>query len=130
MPLSDYERKMLEELEAQLANEYSDYKDMYAGSEDVQDVRTQVSLRHMAIGLLGVVAGIGVLIAGISVNLILVGVLGSLIMFAGGWYITRGLMKVPVAGVRAPRPKEQRPQESFMEKQARKWEERSRGDNL
>lgn len=83
MPLSEEERKRLEELELQLlADDPKLAHDLQNGS-----VRG-VAAAHAVLGALIMLAGIGLVITGISTNLILIGVSGFLIMGAGGLWVT------------------------------------------
>lgn len=137
MPLSEYERKMLEELEAQLADEDPSFADTLKQEAEPQS-SAQVSVRHLVLGLLVSVVGIGVLVGGITIEQVLVGVLGVVIMFAGFWYIAEGIGSGPGKPGKGPRrgggngpnhgsPQTPRPG-SFMERQAEIWEKRRRGE--
>ena len=63
MPLSEYERKMLEELEAQLADEDPSFADTLKPEPPAASVPMRLSLRHLVLGLLIAVLGIAVLVA-------------------------------------------------------------------
>lgn len=126
MPLSEYERKMLEELEAQLADEDPKFADTLKPEPPEASAPMRLSIRHLVLGLLVAVAGIAVLVAGIGFELVIVGVLGVVIMFGGFWYITEGFHAGPVGSGRQKKP---RPSsgDSFMSRQAEQWQRRRDG---
>lgn len=126
MALSDYERQMLEELEAQLADE----DPSFAATMKPAPVRLaprQLSLRNLVIGLVVAAAGIGVLVAGISMDVIVLGIAGVAIMFVGFWYVGAGFGEVSAAA-RADSESEGQPQarerQAFMDRQADRWNRR------
>ena len=123
MALSDYERQMLEELEAQLANEDPSFAKTMK-PEPAPMRRRELSLRNLVIGLVVVAAGIGVLVGGIASELTVVGVLGVVIMFLGFWYAGAGIgepgSKLADAAARRKQPSG----ESFMDRQASRWQDR------
>ncbi len=128
MPLSEYERKMLDELEAQLADEDPTFADTLKPEQTSESVSRQFSIRHLVLGLLVLVAGIAVLVAGVALEQVLIGVLGVVVMFGGAWYITEGIVERPVdpasaASKPSPKPKSGR---GFMARQAEEWEKRRR----
>ncbi|MCF2705690.1 DUF3040 domain-containing protein [Arcanobacterium haemolyticum] len=129
MPLSEYERKMLEELEAQLAEENPGFADTLRSDnpepDDAPTSRPVLSIRHLVLGLLVAIVGIGVLVGGIAIEQVILGVLGVVVLFVGFWYIVLGVK--PGDAVAAPR-KRDRSGPSFMERQAEAWEKR-RNDN-
>ena len=88
MALSDYEKKMLAELEAQLTNEDPSFaRNMKPAAPEVEAISRQLSVRNLVLGILGLVAGIAILIGGISApKMWWLGLLGVIIMFASVWY--------------------------------------------
>ena len=79
MPLSEYERKMLEELEAQLADEDPSFADTLKPEPPAAVAPMRLSIRHLVLGLLIAVLGIAILVGGIALEIVLVGVLGELL---------------------------------------------------
>lgn len=126
MPLSEHEQKLLEQLERQL--QADDPK--FASSMGTDRMQT-LSTRHIVIGALIAVAGILVLLFGVSKQIIPLGVVGFLIMGAGVyWASTQGAK----AGARKnnAQTKAQRggkPQRgSFMSTLEDRWEDRRRDE--
>lgn len=124
MALSDYERKMLEELEAQLADEDPKFADTLKPEPPAADSSMRMSIRHLVLGLLVAVVGIAVLVGGIALELVIVGVLGVIVMFGGFWYISEGFRPGPMG--QNHQSKQQRPSGGggFMSRQAEQWQRR------
>ncbi|MDR2254137.1 MAG: DUF3040 domain-containing protein [Bifidobacteriaceae bacterium] len=79
MPLSEYEQRVLDQLEAQLAHE-----DPELGSRMVA-----VGARRrgrVALGVAGVVFGLVILVTGVAVGQVWVSLIGFLIMFGGAYF--------------------------------------------
>ena len=83
MPLSEHEQKLLEQLEKQLHED--DPK--FANSMGSDPGRTW-STRHVVIGVLCALAGIFLLLVGVTLQNIFVGVLGFVVMGAGVYFAT------------------------------------------
>lgn len=134
MALSDYERKMLEELEAQLSDEDPGFAQTLKPEPSPRALQHQVSIRHIVLGTLAVIAGIAILVGGVRASIIPVGVVGLIAMFLGGWYMSLGVTSVPMEGApRRPRkpapgstPKGSSRIQDFMARQAEEWEKRRR----
>ncbi|WP_300344907.1 DUF3040 domain-containing protein [Nesterenkonia sp.] len=85
MPLSEREQRMLRELEEQLQSEDPSF------ASSLRDAPVgKFNVRHLVLGLLVAVAGVGVLILGIYQQWIPVGIIGFLIMGAGVYFATTG----------------------------------------
>jgi heme O synthase-like polyprenyltransferase len=83
MALSEYEQRLLDQLEQQLhADDPKFAHSMESGS------RRSASTRRIVLGVLIGIAGILVLLAGVSSELIIVGVAGFLVMGAGVYFAT------------------------------------------
>lgn len=115
MALSEYEQKMLAQLEAQLKDEDPQLAETFTPAR-------QISLRRLVFGIFAIVAGIAVLIGGVSTRWWWLGVIGFGIMLAGALYMMSGSEQAHPAPQQARRPKSQR--SSFMDKQAELWERR------
>ncbi|MDQ0094372.1 DUF3040 domain-containing protein [Paeniglutamicibacter psychrophenolicus] len=122
MPLSEHEQRLLEQLEKQL---HEDHR--FASTMKSASTAGNYSTRNLALGALIGIVGLGVLIYGVSSQLIIVGVLGFIIMF-GGVYLAlsrKGGSKkggVPGAG--------KNPQKSgFMSDLENRWEQRKRDEH-
>lgn len=123
MPLSEHEQKLLEQLEKQLHED--DPK--FAHSMGSDPGRTW-STRHLVIGVLAALAGIALLLVGVTTQIIIVGVLGFVVMGGGVYFATmrngsgaRG--GLPSAG------KSGKPRSSFMSSLEERWDERRRDDS-
>ena len=79
MPLSEHEQRLLEQIERALVDD--DPK--FASSVRSGDRRLKAR-RKLQIGVLLLVAGLGIMLGGVVAQSILVGILGSLVMFGGG----------------------------------------------
>ena len=83
MPLSEHEQKLLEQLEKQLHEDDPKFANTM-GSDPIRSWST----RHVIIGVLGAIAGILLLLVGVSLQQIFVGVLGFVVMGAGVYFAT------------------------------------------
>ncbi|MDP9800259.1 hypothetical protein J2S49_000335 [Arcanobacterium wilhelmae] len=121
MALSDREREMLEELEAQLKGEDPKFADALRSDTRGVPTRMVISPRHLVLGIIIAAIGLGVVVLGVSTEITLVGVAGAIVVFAGLWYLSTGARNVPVS-VSARKPKQR--STSFMEAQAEQWRRR------
>lgn len=119
MALSDYEKQVLEEMEAQFDHQPSSFRDHVR--EDAHSPRSssKLSPKRVAIGSLMIVAGLLILVAAVSLGYsaisLIVGVAGFLFMLGGAWYA----LQTP----RVLRPGAKR--SSFMQRQEERWDRRS-----
>ncbi|PFG19377.1 DUF3040 domain-containing protein [Serinibacter salmoneus] len=117
MPLSEYEQRVLAQMEQQLSSDDPKLAQSFAGKG------RQTS--RVVLGVLGLAAGLGVLLVGVSQHWTWLGLVGFLLMFAGalialssggrGKGVTKG-------GEAAPAAKAQR--SSFMTKLDERWDRR------
>lgn len=122
MPLSEHEQKLLEQLEKQLHED--DPK--FASSMGAVPGRSW-STRHLVIGVLATLAGVLLLLVGVSMQNIFVGVLGFVVMGAGVYFATMrssAVGKAKAVGGRKPG----KPRSSFMSNLEQRWDERHRGE--
>lgn len=134
MALSEYERKMLEELEAQLSDEDPKFAQTLKPEVSSRAVQHRLSIQHIVLGTLAIVAGIAVLVTGVRIEFVPVGIVGLIVMFAGGWYISLGVTTAPVEGAarksQGPKPGGRNDgvsrMQEFMARQAQEWEKRRR----
>ncbi|MBT2512065.1 DUF3040 domain-containing protein [Arthrobacter sp. ISL-30] len=122
MPLSEHEQRLLEQLEKQLHED--DPK--FANSMGSDPSRTW-STRHIVIGVLGTIAGVLLLLVGISLQNIILGVLGFVVMGAGVYFATLRSSAVGKAGGRGKKPGKSR--SSFMNSLEERWDERRKGES-
>src|SRR5690625_7795186 len=82
MPLSEYEQRVLEQMEQQLRSDDPRLVDTITGRRSRRPV-------HMALGILVVIAGLGALIGGVAAGQTWLGIIGFLLMFGGVLLATR-----------------------------------------
>jgi Flp pilus assembly protein TadB len=122
MPLSEHEQKLLEQLEKQLHED--DPK--FASSMGSVPGRSW-STRHLVIGVLATLAGVLLLLVGVSMQNIFVGVLGFVVMGAGVYYAT--MRSSAVRKAKAGGRKQGKPRSSFMSNLEQRWDERHKGES-
>lgn len=119
MALSDYEKQVLEEMEAQFDHQPSSFRDHVR--EDAHSPRSssKLSPKRVAVGSLMIVAGLLILVAavslGYSVISLIVGVAGFLFMLGGAWYALQTPRVLRTGAKRS----------SFMQRQEERWDRRS-----
>lgn len=97
MPLSEHEQRLLEQMERALYAEDPKF------ATSMRNQRAVVgSKRRVALGVLAFLAGVGLLLAGVTTRLVPIGVVGFLAMLGGIW--------LALAAMR-PNQAEQAPQE-------------------
>ena len=121
MPLSEQEQRLLDEMERNLYQNDADFVATVGGA------RGRANYRGIILGIILVIVGIGVLIAGVSSSLLFVGVLGFVVMFAGV-ILALTPARSPKAGPRpaaAPAAKASaRRGGGFMDNLTERWEKR------
>ena len=135
MPLSEHERRQLEQIEAALRA--GDPR--FAGAVRAADPRVHYRRRVVAAAL-GFLPGVGLLLAGVVVNVILIAVAGFMVMLACTlWAATsyrRMTGRAPATG-RAPgskrraargRPAGTQTRPGFMGRLEERWRRRQQGD--
>jgi hypothetical protein len=78
MPLSEQEQRLLEEMERNLYRNDADFVHAVGGVRG-----RRPDYRSIVLGVLLAVAGVGALIAGVALPLLIVGIIGFALMFAG-----------------------------------------------
>jgi hypothetical protein len=124
MPLSEHEQKLLEQLEKQLHED--DPK--FANSMGSDPGRTW-STRHVVIGVLCALAGIFLLLVGVTLQNIFVGVLGFVVMGGGVYFATMRNASGSKGGSPAGKGKAGKPRSSFMSSLEERWDERRRDES-
>jgi len=126
MPLSEQEQRLLEEMERNLYRDDADFVHAVGGVRG-----RRPNYRSIVLGVLLAVAGIGALIAGVALQLLIVGVIGFALMFGGVLLaITPGKR-----GAAAPAPAEptsgsskgKRSGGGFMDRLNDRWDRRQEG---
>jgi hypothetical protein len=121
MPLSEYEQRMLEQMERQLRSDDPKFADTLGSRRAVGS--------RVLIGTLLLIGGIGLLLGGVVAQMPWLGVLGFLSMFGGVWLaVSAPRRAAPTAGAggksTAPRPTAHR---SFMQRMEDRWDKRRGG---
>ncbi|MET3719797.1 MULTISPECIES: DUF3040 domain-containing protein [unclassified Arthrobacter] len=124
MPLSEHEQKLLEQLEKQLHED--DPK--FANSMGSDPGRTW-STRHVVIGVLCALAGIFLLLVGVTLQNIFVGVLGFVVMGGGVYFATMRNAAGSKRGSASGTGKSGKPRSSFMSSLEERWDERRRDES-
>ncbi|GAA1771111.1 DUF3040 domain-containing protein [Agromyces humatus] len=125
MPLSEQEQRLLEEMERNLYRNDADFVHAVGGVRG-----RRPNYRAIVLGVLLAVAGVGALIAGVALQLLVVGIVGFALMFAGVLIaITPGK-----SGAAAPAPTEasapqgkRRSGGGFMDRMNDRWDRRQEG---
>lgn len=125
MPLSDHEQRVLEQLERQLNDD-----DPRLATRLADTGGSAIPVRRVVLGAVLAVAGLAVVLTGVSTQLVLVGVLGTALLGAGILVATLphrgegpGTRPATSSGPRAQRS---RSRGSMMARLERDWDERGR----
>jgi UPF0716 family protein affecting phage T7 exclusion len=123
MPLSEHEQRLLDQLEQQL---HADDPKFASHMESASG--RSLSTRHIVVGSLIAVAGILVLLIGISNQIIALGVLGFIVMGAGVYWATskRSGGKDASSGHGKASPPSKG---GFMSNLENRWDERRQGED-
>jgi hypothetical protein len=126
MPLSEHEQRLLDQLERQL---YAD--DPKLASTLRGGAKGGPNRRRVLLGLFAVVAGMGMLVGGAAAKYWPLGVLGFVVMLAGGWLASTGWQSKSARSTASPSqpgtPKaKSRP--GFMDRIEERWDKRRDGD--
>ncbi|XAS68962.1 DUF3040 domain-containing protein [Micrococcaceae bacterium Sec5.7] len=124
MPLSEHEQKLLEQLEKQLHEDDPKFANSMGS-----DPGRPWSTRHVVIGVLGTLAGILVLLVGVTIQNIFVGVAGFVVMGAGVYFATMRSSAAGKAKAGGNSGKPGKARSSFMNSLEERWDERRRGDS-
>jgi hypothetical protein len=126
MPLSDREQQLLEQMERALIEEDPRFATSMRGGP-----RQARNRRRLAIGIGGVLVGLGVILLGVTTKQVIVGSLGFALMVGAVIYAMTDkkttLQAVPTPGATTtPRAGKSRKKSSssFMDKMEKRWEQR------
>lgn len=116
MPLSEYEQRVLEQMEQQLRSDDPRLVEAITGRRSRRPV-------NLALGILAMLAGLGALIGGVAASQTWLGIIGFLIMFGGVLLASRK------SGSEQPESKPEKPRsapkgKSFMDKLDDRWDDR------
>lgn len=124
MPLSEHEQRLLEQMEKALYAEDPKFATSLRSTAGGRAARGRAAL-----GVLGVLAGLGLLLAGVATTLIIVGVLGFTVMLAGSVLVYSAFQVRPTADdAAAPAPASaarSRKSSGFMDRMEDRWRRRS-----
>ena len=134
MALSDYEKRVLAEMEHHLRTQDPDLADKMASSIPIQEPETpksSMSPRRVALGSILAAAGLGVVLIGVTVSLpwltVVLGALGF-VMMVGGVLLAVSTEKTPgltgSTGSKAARGPKPRNVASRAEDRRKRWENR------
>ena len=125
MALSEHEQRLLDQLEQQLHAEDPKFANSMATPSGAG-----ISTRRIVIGALVAVAGIALLLRGVSLEMpvsLILGVLGFLVMGSGVYYATtRGKRGAQVSSPARKKEREASSSKNFMSNLENKWDERKR----
>lgn len=125
MPLSEQEQRLLEEMERNLYRNDADFVHAVGGVRG-----RRPNYRAIVLGILLAVAGVGALIAGVALQLLIVGIVGFALMFTGVLLaITpskRGAAAAPPADP-STASKASRSSGGFMDRLNERWDRRQDG---
>lgn len=128
MPLSEHEQRLLEQMERALMAEDPKF------ATSLRHGSSGADRRRIAFGVVGVLVGLGVLLAAVSTNITPLGVFGFLVMLGSVFLVITGLRHGPKraedpSAVPTAAPKvEGGKQQGFMGKFEQRWQDRNRRD--
>ncbi|MDO5494089.1 MAG: DUF3040 domain-containing protein [bacterium] len=124
MPLSEYEQRVLAQMEQQLRD-----ADPELAQSLQAPARGRFDVRRLSLGILVALIGIGALVAGVAANQVWLGILGFVGMLAGALLATTltsgsSSAAAPADDPDSPSPARKGGSSSFMERQQERWEKR------
>jgi hypothetical protein len=126
MPLSDHEQQLLAQMERALYAEDPTFANNLRSS-----TAGRASRGKAAVGVLAVIAGMGLVLAGVTTMIVVLGVVGFVVMLLGAW-VTYSAFANPsvVAGAAEGEPAaKSKPTKSakpgFMDRMEERWRERN-----
>ena len=123
MPLSEHEQRLLEQMEKALYAEDPKFATSLRSTPGARAARGRAAL-----GVLAVLAGLGLLIAGVATTIIAIGVLGFVVMLVGSVIVYSAFTArpaeadAPAAPAAAPKPSTSG---GFMDRMEDRWRRRS-----
>ena len=126
MPLSEHEQRLLDQMERQLYADDPKLASTLRGSSSAA-----LNRRKLVAGLFAVVAGMGLLVAGVAAPLWPVGVAGFVVMLGGAWLVTSGWQTraAPTSEpTSSPKATSTKGRPGFMSRIEDRWERRRDGD--
>ena len=125
MPLSEHEQRLLEQMERAL------YADDPKLASTLRGARLRSYDRRRVIGgAVGLLVGVGLLLAGVALKQGVIGVAGFLVMLGSAWLMMAGYRAraaanpaAPTAGESKGKPRKAR-SSSFMDRMEQRWDRR------
>jgi len=122
MPLSEHEQRLLDQMERALATEDPKFASTLRGTVR-GSVRKQVAMPGAGLAVLGIVAGLGALIASVTLNLAAIGIVGFVAVVAGlSLLLTRVRQQKVLSSDTKPPTKAQQP--GFLQGLEDRWDRR------
>ncbi len=126
MALSEHEQRLLDEMERGFYQSEADV--LQAGSSEPR----RLNYRSLVLGIIVVILGIGVLVAGVAVQLLWLGLIGFAVMLGGVILMlsrrSSGPLTVEDITSAGSGPKASRSRESLSERMERRWDQRMEGE--
>lgn len=132
MPLSEHEQRLLDQLEQQLNAEDPTFASSMSSHRAGVGSQGALGARNLAIGVLVFLAGLGLILAGVSTKLILLGVLGFIVAVGGIYVVLMPQKQAKESASQkasgfAASQKTPKKQSGFMQNLESKWDERKFG---
>ena len=122
MPLSEHEQRLLEQMEKALYDEDPKFATSLRSAPGARAARGRAAL-----GVLGLLAGLGLLLAGVATTIIVLGILGFLFMLGGSVTVYSAFQARPPAEA-APASAPASPKSpGFMDRLEDRWRRRTEG---
>lgn len=122
MPLSEHEQRLLEQMEKALYAEDPKFATTLRSTPGARAARGRAAL-----GVLAILAGLGLLIAGVTTTVIALGVLGFVVMLVGSVivYSAFGSRPAETPATETPSAPAPPPSSGFMDRMEDRWRKRS-----
>ena len=123
MPLSEHEQRLLDEMERNLYGRDADVVSTSGGG-------LRPNYRALTIGIVVAVVGIGVMVSAVMSQIIVLGILGFIVTFAGALIAARPGRSAGDAPTPGSPTSPRAGRSSFMERMQQKWDERQDGQSM
>jgi len=125
MPLSEHEQRLLEQMERALYAEDPKFASSLRSTSGTRAARGRAAL-----GVLGVLVGLGLLVAGVATMITALGVAGFVLMLVGSVGIYSAVRARPVVATDETTPQASAPRATpgFMHRLEDRWRRRADGD--
>lgn len=127
MPLSEHEQRLLDQMEQALYSEDPKFASSLRGG-GMRRIAPP-NKRKLVLGLVGILAGIGLLLAGVITRLVPIGVAGFLVMLGSAYVILQGYRVQSQPGAASPRHGKRNASKGFMGKVEDRWQSRRENES-